>query len=134
MPGGSLHYLWVPYALYGTIDYMYGWPAYNARNGFTAAQSVLNIVECVCYMYYLAIVWYYGQTVGGRGGRKMTKKGVIWFLIAEKSVGGRIGAIALVTVFSAFVMTVSKTMLYGEQNQIISEELFSFIAFTHIQI
>jgi hypothetical protein len=122
MPGGSLHYLWTPYALYGTVDYIYGWPAYKARNGFTAAQSALNLVECACYVYYLAVLWYCGQTSGGRGNRKTTKKGVIWFLTVEKSVGGRRGAIALLTVFSAFVMTISKTILYGEQKRFMSKE------------
>lgn len=130
MPGGSLHYLWTPYALYGTVDYTYGWPAYNARIGFVGAQSAMNLVECVCYIYYLAVVWYYGQTVRGLGDRK-TMKGVFWFLTAEKSVGGRRGAIALLLAFSAFVMTISKTVLYGEQRRIIQSScLLSLILFT----
>ncbi|KAI5304900.1 hypothetical protein KEM55_009221, partial [Ascosphaera atra] len=47
MPGGFLHPLWKPYALYGEVDYMYGWPEYLAHNGFTAAQSFMNLVETV---------------------------------------------------------------------------------------
>lgn len=40
MPGGKFHSpFWTPYALYGTVDYMYGWPAWNNHNGFTAAKE-----------------------------------------------------------------------------------------------
>ncbi|MCJ1254802.1 hypothetical protein MMC24_002618 [Lignoscripta atroalba] len=43
MPGGWLHSpIWVPYALYGTVDYIYGFPAWEARNGFTAAHDDLR--------------------------------------------------------------------------------------------
>jgi hypothetical protein len=43
MPGGKFHSpIWTPYALYGTVDYMYGWPAWNAGIGFTAAQGSLK--------------------------------------------------------------------------------------------
>ncbi|KAA6407917.1 MAG: Emopamil-binding [Lasallia pustulata] len=46
MPGGALHSpVWAPYKLYGQVDYMYGWPAWEARNGFTAAQAWLNLAE-----------------------------------------------------------------------------------------
>lgn len=46
MPGGRVHSpIWTPYALYGTVDYIYGWPAWNDGVGFTAAQGFLNIIE-----------------------------------------------------------------------------------------
>ncbi|KAJ5911521.1 uncharacterized protein N7473_000824 [Penicillium subrubescens] len=94
MPGGRLHSpIWTPYALYGTVDYIYGWPAYNARNGFTAAQTVMNVVETLGYLYYLWI-------------------GFVWLLAGEKVVAGRTGAIALLVAFTASVMTLSKTLLY----------------------
>ncbi|KAK1959625.1 hypothetical protein LY78DRAFT_750932 [Colletotrichum sublineola] len=100
MPGGHLHWpLWVPYALYGQVDYVYGWKAFEARNGFTSAQGALNLVET---LMYLAYVWLYlsrGQSVGGPAG-------------AKKTVGGRAGALAVVIGFSAAVMTLSKTVLY----------------------
>ncbi|KAJ5678161.1 uncharacterized protein N7477_003794 [Penicillium maclennaniae] len=101
-----------PYALYGTVDYIYGWPAYNARNGFTAAQTVMNIVETIGYLYYLWIVYFYGSTVtSGRNARK-TEKGLVWMLTGDKVVPGRIGAIALLVAYTASAMTLSKTMLY----------------------
>lgn len=115
MPGNKLHSpIWIPYALYGTVDYIYGWPAFNDRNGFTAAQSVLNLVETVAYIYYLVAVYRYGDTVAsnGRGSQRKTKKGLRWFLGEEKVVSGRAGAIALMVAFSASLVTLSKTILY----------------------
>ncbi|KAJ5219069.1 uncharacterized protein N7498_001168 [Penicillium cinerascens] len=113
MPGGRLHSpIWTPYALYGTVDYIYGWPAYNARNGFTAAQTVMNLVETVGYLYYLWIVYCYGSTVAsGRGARK-SQKGLVWMLTGEKVVAGRTGAIALLVAYTASALTLSKTVLY----------------------
>ncbi|RAK78308.1 uncharacterized protein BO72DRAFT_447357 [Aspergillus fijiensis CBS 313.89] len=115
MPGHSLHSpLWTPYALYGTIDYIYGWPAFNARNGFTAAQTVLNLFESTGYLYYLAVVYRHGTslTANGRGGQRHPHKGVGWFLRETKVVAGRTGALALLVAYSASVMTLGKTILY----------------------
>lgn len=114
MPGNKLHSpIWTPYALYGTIDYIYGWPAFNARNGFTAAQTILNVVESAAYIYYLWIVYTYGtSTSGGRGSK--AKKDVKWLLTADKVVPGRLGATALLVAYSASLMTLSKTVLYCE--------------------
>lgn len=117
MPGGKLHSpIWTPYALYGTVDYIYGWPAFNARNGFTAAQTVMNLVETAAYLFYLYVVYEYGTstTLTGRAFQKRGPKGLMWFLREEKVVPGRIGAIALLVAYSASVMTVSKTLLYCE--------------------
>ncbi|KAF9895362.1 hypothetical protein FE257_000266 [Aspergillus nanangensis] len=112
MPGNKLHSpIWTPYALYGTIDYIYGWPAFNARNGFTAAQTVLNLVESVAYIYYLWIVYRYGASASSGRGRK-AQKGLMWMLTGEKVVAGRTGATALLIAYSASVMTLSKTILY----------------------
>jgi hypothetical protein len=113
MPGGRLHSpVFTPYALYGTIDYIYGWPAFNARNGFTAAQTVMNLVETIGYIWYLSIVYLYGSTVvSGRGSQKVSK-GFLWLLKGDKVVAGRIGAIALLVAYTASIMTLSKTILY----------------------
>ncbi|KAJ5764155.1 hypothetical protein N7533_002836 [Penicillium manginii] len=102
-----------PYALYGTVDYIYGWPAYNARNGFTAAQTVMNIVETLGYLYYLYIVYAHGATItSGRGAQKQRTKGLLWLLAGEKVVAGKTGATALLVAYTASVMTLSKTLLY----------------------
>lgn len=114
MPGGALHKVWAPYALYGAVDYIYGWPAYKGRNGFTSAQASLNVVETLCYLFYLRVVWTHGKSIGARGNLVAPRRGVSWFLFDEKHVDGRLGTIALLVVFSASVMTLSKTILYGE--------------------
>ncbi|KAJ5246166.1 hypothetical protein N7468_001149 [Penicillium chermesinum] len=113
MPGGSLHSpIWTPYALYSTVDYIYGWPALEAHNGFTAAQTVLNLVETVAYAYYLWIVYRHGATVASGRGAPKQQKGLVWLLTGEKVVAGQTGAIALLIAYSASVMTLSKTVLY----------------------
>ncbi|KAF9872997.1 hypothetical protein CkaCkLH20_09507 [Colletotrichum karsti] len=100
MPGGHLHWpLWAPYALYGEVDHVYGWKAFNARNGFTSAQGALNFVETVMYLVYVWVYFSRGRAVDGPAGVK-------------KVVGGRAGALAVVVGFSAAVMTLSKTVLY----------------------
>jgi hypothetical protein len=109
MPGGYAHSpLWAPYALYGTVDYIYGWPAWNDGVGFTAAQSALNLVESAMYMYYLNELRRYGA------GTEWAKvwDGAWWSRKTE--VQGERMALAVVVCFSGAVMTVSKTVLYCE--------------------
>ncbi|KAE8351815.1 hypothetical protein BDV28DRAFT_136377 [Aspergillus coremiiformis] len=113
MPGNKLHApIWTPYALYGTIDYMYGWPALNARNGFTAAQTVLNLMECVGYIYYLWTVYRQGVSASGGRGQRKARTGHMWMLKTDKVVAGRTGATALLIAYSASLVTLSKTILY----------------------
>jgi hypothetical protein len=114
MPGGWLHWpLWAPYELYGTIDYIYGWKAFNEKNGFTAAQAFLNIIESLMYYYYLYILFAYGKQLKaqGRGAPKVARIG---FLGQQRYVDGKMGAVALLVGYSAALMTISKTVLYGE--------------------
>lgn len=112
MPGNKLHSpVWTPYALYGNIDYVYGWPAFNERNGFTGAQTIMNLVETIAYVYYLAVVYLRGAPNTGRS-QKKSRKGLVWLLTDDKVVAGRAGATALLVAYSASVMTVSKTALY----------------------
>ncbi|KAK2877052.1 hypothetical protein FQN49_001459 [Arthroderma sp. PD_2] len=113
MPGGVYHQFWSPYALYGTVDYIYGWPAFNSRNGFTAAQATMNIVETVLYAYYFFIVWTQAKPVAvARKSSKASKEAVGWSVMQKTSVTGTAGAHALLAVFSACLMTLSKTALY----------------------
>ena len=114
MPGGKLHWpLWAPYDLYGKVDYIYGWKAYNEHNGFTAAQGLLNIVETAMYLYYLYIFYVYGRQSTARG-RGAPKPAYVGFLGQQRYVDGRMGALAVLVGYSAAVMTVSKTVLYCE--------------------
>ncbi|ROT36075.1 hypothetical protein SODALDRAFT_262682, partial [Sodiomyces alkalinus F11] len=99
MPGGSLHRpLWTPYALYGTVDGVYGFKAWDARDGFTAAQGLLNLFESAMYVVYLWLA------LRGRGGRLTSRPAA--------AAAGRQNALGLLVGFSAAVMTLSKTVLY----------------------
>ncbi|EEH39614.2 hypothetical protein PAAG_01803 [Paracoccidioides lutzii Pb01] len=113
MPGGKLHYLWTPYGLYGKIDYIYGWPAWSNGNGFTSAQVIMNLVESSCYLFYLHVLFQYGTTLDQNEGRKGGTTRKSGPLDPKKYIVGRLGAIAVLVVFSASVMTVSKTVLYA---------------------
>ncbi|KAK2747667.1 hypothetical protein FQN55_004837 [Onygenales sp. PD_40] len=103
MEGGFLHWpLWVPYKLYGEVDHVYGWEAFNANSGFTSAQSFLNVVESLMYIYYY---WAWSSAavsvkVAGAGGE------------TRRVLVGRPAAVALLVGFSAAVMTLSKSVLY----------------------
>jgi hypothetical protein len=125
MPGGKFHWpLWTPYELYGKVDYIYGWPAFEAHNGFTAAQTFLNVIETAMYLYYLYILFAHGKqsTKAGRGAPKPSKVG---FLGQQRAIEGKMGALAVLVGYSAAVMTLSKTVLYckffGRGNWIYTE-------------
>ncbi|KAM0279360.1 hypothetical protein ACHAQH_004625 [Verticillium albo-atrum] len=101
MPGGAWHApLWTPYELYGRIDGVYGLQSFEARDGFTAAQAFLNIIESAMYLVYLWLCLRRGRPAPGEGpaGRQV--------------VVGREGGVAVLVGFSAAVMTLSKTVLY----------------------
>ncbi|KAH7921511.1 hypothetical protein BV22DRAFT_1019219 [Leucogyrophana mollusca] len=85
MVGGDLHWIWKPYEIYQEIDYVYGVKALESGDGFTNAQSLLNVVETFMNLAYL-----YLAHVSG------------W------SPAPLIG-------FAAAVMTLSKTVLYWAQ-------------------
>ncbi|KAI1759316.1 hypothetical protein GGR53DRAFT_513905 [Hypoxylon sp. FL1150] len=103
MEGGSWHWpLYVPYRKYGEVDHVYGWKAFDARSGFTSAQGALNVVETAMYCYYL-----YLYLVSGVRVETGTRRRVV--------LTGRPAALAVLTVFSAAVMTLSKTVLYWLQ-------------------
>ena len=106
MPGGHLHSpVWKPYALYGVVDHVYGWPAFDAKDGFTGAQSSMNVLEVLGYLLYLGVVW----RKGGGEGKGPGVKGRL-----GERVEGRWGAAAALGGFAVSVMTLSKTLLYSE--------------------
>ena len=118
MPGGALHApIWTPYGLYGTVDYIYGFPAWNARNGFTSAQAAMNLVESAGYMLYLWIVWNYGREEGFVEGRGAPSLKTVGGVGAARSVRGKEAGVAALVGFAMAAMTVSKTMLYGEYDR-----------------
>lgn len=85
MLGGDLHWIWKPYEIYQNIDFVYGVKALEENDGFTNAQSFLNIVETLMNLAYV-----YLAHVSG------------W------SPAPLIG-------FAAATMTLSKTVLYWAQ-------------------
>ena len=112
MPGGKLHWpLYVPYDLYGRIDYIYGWKAFNERNGFTAAQTILNLIETAMYTFYMYILFAHGKQ-SSKHGRGAPRPALAGFLGQQRAVEGKMGALAVLVGYSAAVMTVSKTFLY----------------------
>jgi hypothetical protein len=101
----------VPYDLYGRVDYIYGWKAFNEHNGFTSAQGLLNIIETLMYGYYLYILYTYGKQSKAQG-RGAPKASIVGFLGQQRFVDGKMGALAVLVAYSAALMTVSKTVLY----------------------
>ncbi|KAG9045771.1 hypothetical protein FS837_005659 [Tulasnella sp. UAMH 9824] len=47
MPGGDLAWIWAPYA-----KYIYGFEALETKNGFTNAQTTLNVIESLLNFWY----------------------------------------------------------------------------------
>jgi hypothetical protein len=118
MPGGWAHSpVWKPYDLYGRIDYMYGWKAFNENNGFTAAQGLMNIVESLFYIYYVYILYTYGKPLP-TAGRGAPKPSTIGFLGEQRYLGGKMAGVAVLVLFSGALMTLSKTALYGKVSRI----------------
>ncbi len=109
MTGGSLHSpIWVPYEIYMEVDFMYGWKAFNEKNGFTSAQGAMNIPELALYICYLYLV--YMNAIRSKTAGEGSNPG----LLAQRYVYGRPGIWAVVFGFTAAIMTLSKTILYGE--------------------
>ena len=110
MPGGKYHWpLWVPYELYGRVDYIYGWKAWNEHNGFTAAQTRLNVVETLMYVFYAYIVYTAGRQSVKQGRGAPTDGGK---LSESRTVRGQAAGLAVLVGYTASIMTVSKTVMY----------------------
>ncbi|KAF1827631.1 uncharacterized protein K489DRAFT_375751 [Dissoconium aciculare CBS 342.82] len=117
MPGGFLHSpIWAPYELYGRVDYVYGWPAYESNDGWTASQGWVNLVETAAYLGYLYLVYAYGareSEVVGRGAPDaMRSVGGLRWLTESRTLEGRVAAIAVLVAYSTALVTFAKTVLY----------------------
>ena len=116
MPGGSLHSpLWTPYAIYSEVDKIYGFEALEAHDGFTAAQSWMNVVESLIYLSYLSVVMLHGRNAdsGEEAALATNWWNKTWFG-QTKLVEGFYAPRAAMIGFAGALMTFSKTMLYGE--------------------
>ncbi|CAK3885074.1 hypothetical protein AC579_4995 [Lecanosticta acicola] len=115
MPGGALHYpIWSPYELYGRIDRVYGFEAIEAKNGWTAAQGLVNAIETAAYLAYLYIVYQYGEQepIQGRGAPGKSVMGRLRGLSESRTLTGRLAAVAVLIGFSTATVTFWKTVLY----------------------
>ncbi|KAL8279016.1 hypothetical protein RQP46_008685 [Phenoliferia psychrophenolica] len=57
MEGGDLFWMWIPYKLYATVDYVYGVEAFKNGDGFTSAQAILNLFENAINITYLGLAY-----------------------------------------------------------------------------
>lgn len=114
MPGGKLHWPWKPYGYYGTVDHMYGFKAWDAHTGWTAAQGSLNVLETLGYFAYLYIVYTYGvqEAKQGSGAPDKGVLGPLKALGESRTVYGRYAAWAALLGFSVASLTFWKTVLY----------------------
>ncbi|TKA23833.1 hypothetical protein B0A50_06968 [Salinomyces thailandicus] len=116
MPGGYLHApLWTPYALYGTVDYIYGFKAWDARNGFTMAQGTINLFETVAYMVYLYMMYAYGEREEATQGRGAPDQEELrgWRTLGQsRTVHGDVAVKAVLLGYSTAFLTFTKTVLY----------------------
>lgn len=90
MKGGDLHWIWRPYALYQEIDYVYGLPALESNDGFTNAQSFMNIVETILNMIYVYLthsVQWPGAPLIGFGAAFMTLSKTLLYWLNEYYCG-----------------------------------------------
>ncbi|GAA5887168.1 hypothetical protein JCM16303_002212 [Sporobolomyces ruberrimus] len=53
--GGSMHHFWKPYALYEKIDLVYSPSHYARKEGFTSAQTYMNIIESILNLMFLVL-------------------------------------------------------------------------------
>ncbi|KAJ4298010.1 hypothetical protein N0V90_005909 [Kalmusia sp. IMI 367209] len=94
-PGGKYHQpLFEPMVQWATVDHIYGEHGWLEKEGFTAAQGVINVLEVTLYMVYFGIAWQHGSG------------------LKRNSFGGRSAAWAVLIGFGAGVVTATKTALY----------------------
>jgi len=109
MPEGKWHWpLWVPYKLYGSVDYVYGLAHYEEMGGWGPTQSAGNALETAMYLTYLYIAFKYGkeESAAGRGAPNNQLS------LGRRKVVGREAGIAVLLGFTTAIMTFWKTVLY----------------------
>ncbi|KAF5309037.1 hypothetical protein D9619_013550 [Psilocybe cf. subviscida] len=87
MTGGDLHWIWSPYALYQNV---YGLPSFESGDGFTNAQSLLNIIETlmnISYLYLAHVAKWPPATIVGFGAALMTLSKTILYWAQEYFCG-----------------------------------------------
>ncbi|TFK68073.1 hypothetical protein BDN72DRAFT_842290 [Pluteus cervinus] len=81
MKGGDLHWIWAPYALYQEV---YGLPAFNSGDGFTNAQSFMNVLETALNLLYLylahVVAWPPATLIGFTSASLTLAKTVLYWM------------------------------------------------------
>ncbi|KAF9450843.1 hypothetical protein P691DRAFT_664456 [Macrolepiota fuliginosa MF-IS2] len=84
MKGGDLHWIWRPYALYQEVDYVYGVHALENNDGFTNAQSFMNVVETLLNIVYVYLAhgaqWPGASTIGFGAALMTLSKTILYWL------------------------------------------------------
>ncbi|KAI9567827.1 hypothetical protein HD554DRAFT_2205259 [Boletus coccyginus] len=91
MVGGDLHWIWEAYGIYQDIDYVYGLKALEENNGFTNAQSLLNLVETslnLAYVYLVHVSSWSGAPLIGFAAATMTLSKTALYWAQEYYCGG----------------------------------------------
>ena len=120
LPGGSIHSpIWIPYKLYGEVDWTYSVAAWHEGDGFGHAQATLNVIETLGYLAYLWVVFIYGMESGSGKLQKIKGRGAPTGLMKyapqlakARVVRGHHGAMAVIGGFGVSAITISKTVLY----------------------
>ncbi|KAF8547784.1 hypothetical protein OG21DRAFT_1424211 [Imleria badia] len=91
MVGGDLHWIWEPYGIYQDVDYVYGLKSLEENNGFTNAQSLLNLVETslnLAYVYLAHVSSWSGAPLVGFAAATMTLSKTVLYWAQEYYCGG----------------------------------------------
>ncbi|BGP00858.1 protein of Emopamil-binding family [Rhodotorula toruloides] len=94
MPGGDLFWFWKPYELYAKTDLVYGLKALESREGFTSAQSIMNIAESALNILYLLLSAQESPVavlVGFTATVMTASKTVLYWLVDQQSGWGSTG-------------------------------------------
>ncbi|GAA5976779.1 hypothetical protein JCM5350_007245 [Sporobolomyces pararoseus] len=86
--GGDLHWIWSPYALYEKVDLVYSPSHFARKEGFTSAQTYMNIIESALNFGFL---WLSGRKspvailVGFSAVLMTASKTVLYWLVDHQS-------------------------------------------------
>ena len=106
MSGGSLHRpLWIPYELYGKVDYLYGIPALERGDGLVSAFAIINFVESILYVWCAWKLYRESKTSLAHKGSRLLKR---YF-------EGRVGNKVLLVMFATSLTVCTKTIFYGKR-------------------
>ncbi|KAF2466905.1 uncharacterized protein BDR25DRAFT_305769 [Lindgomyces ingoldianus] len=98
LPGQKWHdsYFSHVFAIWASVDHIYGEEGWRNKSGFVLAQSAINVTEATLYMVYIWIILRSGSQISASKWR----------------IGGRTGAWAVLVGEVAGCVTATKTAMY----------------------